>query len=294
MKKEYTLKQDGFRAVWYDGTLNRDKAIIYMSGAGCGEEVTFEMSQYLVKNGYSVLCLGFYLWKGLPNKMYNIPVEYVERAVAELKRNGFDKIAIHGMSTGAGYALLCSSLIPDITCTLAVVPYDYVMEGVAGTIFPQNCSVYTYKGRDISYSKFPILHSNLIKELKKYYSIPKSERKGLMRYSYDTSEHAEQGRIKVENMNSDVLLLGVNNDDCWPSEMAVPRMEKILENSNYPHRVKALVYEKGSHFIGCADVPEKLKRLKNIMFSNEKRFPNECNKTRKDSQKQILDFLNEW
>ena len=95
-------------------------------------------------------------------------------------------------------------------------------------------------------------------------------------------------------MNSDVLLLGVNNDDCWPSDMAVPRMEKILEKSNYPHRVKALVYEKGSHFIGCADVPEKLKRLKNIMFSNEKRFPNECNKTRKDSQKQILDFLNEW
>lgn len=54
--------------------------------------------------------------------MYNIPVEYVERAVIELKRNGFEKIALHGISTGAGYALLCSSLIPEISCTIAVVP----------------------------------------------------------------------------------------------------------------------------------------------------------------------------
>ncbi|MGN0608695.1 MAG: acyl-CoA thioester hydrolase/BAAT C-terminal domain-containing protein [Oscillospiraceae bacterium] len=294
MKKEYTLKQDGFRAVWFEGTKSRDKAIIYMSGAGCGEEVTVEMSQYLVNNGYSVLCLGFYLWKGLPKKMYSIPVEYVEKAVAELKRNGFGKIAIHGMSTGAGYALLCSSLIPEITCTIAVVPYDYVMEGVAGSIFPKNCSVYTYKGKDIPYSKFPILHISLLKELKKYFAIPRSERKGLMRYSYDTSEHAECGRIKVENMNSDILLLGMNNDDCWPSDMAVPRIKKILEEQNYPHRVKALVYEKGSHLIGCAKIPQKLKKLVPFMFPNEKRFPKECIEARKDSQKQILDFLCKW
>ena len=294
MKKEYTLKQDGFRAIWFEGTVNRDKAIIYMGGAGCSEEVTLEMSQYLVKAGYSVLCLGFYLWKGLPNKMYSIPVEYVERAVSELKRNGFNKIAIHGISTGAGYALLCCSLIPDINCTLAVVPYDYVMEGVAGTVIPKNCSVYTYKGKDIPYSQFPILHDHLLNGLKKYFAISKSERKGLMRYSYDTSEHAECGRIKVENMNSDVLLLGVNNDDCWPSDMAVPRIQKALEENLYQHRVIALVYEKGSHFIGCAEVPKKLRKLMKIMFPNEKRFPQECNEARKDSQERILAFLKDW
>ena len=122
MKKEYTLKQDGFRAIWQEGTINHDKVIIYMNGAGCGEKVTIEMSKYLVNAGYSVLCLGFYLWDGLPKEMYNIPVEYVERAILELKNNGFNRIAIHGISTGAGYALLCSSLFQEITCTLAIVP----------------------------------------------------------------------------------------------------------------------------------------------------------------------------
>lgn len=294
MKKEYTLKQDGFRAVWHEGTENRDKVIIYMNGAGCGEDVTHEMSQYLVENGYSVLCLGFYLWKGLPKKMYSIPVEYVERAIAELKCNGFHKIAIHGISTGAGYALLCSSLISDITCTLAIVPYDYVMEGVRYSLFPVKHSVYTYKGKDIPCSKYTVLHSNLINEFRKYYAIPKAERTGLMRYSYDTSEHAEQGRIKVENMNSDLLLLGVKNDDCWPSDMAVPRMEKILAECNYPHRVKSLVYDRGSHFIGCAEVPQKLKKFMGILCPNEKRYAKECDAARKDSEKQILEFLKEW
>lgn len=294
MKKEYTLKEDGFRAIWHEGKENRDKVIIYMNGACCGENVTLEMSQYLVKSGYSVLCLGFYLWKGLPKKMYSIPVEYVERAIAELKGNGFHKIAIHGISTGAGYALLCSSLIPDITCTLAIVPYDYVMEGVRGGLFPLKHSVYTYKGKDISCSKFTVLHSNLIKELRKYYAIPKSERAGLMRYCYDTSEHAKQGRIRVENMNSDVLLLGMQNDDCWPSDMAVPRMAKVFAECNYPHRVKSFVYDKGSHFIGCAKVPQKLKKVMGIIFPNEKRYVKECDAARRDSEKQILDFLNEW
>lgn len=294
MKKEYTLKQDGFRAVWQEGTHNRDKVVIYMNGAECDEDVTLEVSQYLVKNGYSVLCLGFYLWKGLPRQMYGIPVEYVERAVAELKRNGFDKIAIHGISTGAGYALLCSSLIPDISCTLAVVPYDYVMEGVKGKLFPANCSVYTYRGEDIPYSKFTVLHKNLIKELGTYFAIPKAERKGMTRYSYDTSEHAEQGRIKVEDMHSDVLLLGVNDDDCWPSDLAVPRMEKVLLEHNYPYRVKALVYEKGSHAIGCAEMPKMLKKMMRLMLPNEKKYPEECEKARKDSERQILEFLREW
>jgi len=294
MKSQYTLKQDGFRALWREGTTNRDKVIIYMNGAGCSEELTFTMSDYLVKNGYSVLCLGFYLWKGLPNKMYGIPVEYVEKAVAELKRNGFHKIAIHGISTGAGYALVCSSLIPDITCTLAIVPYDYVMEGIKGKLFPAGHSVYTYRGKDLPCSRFIVLHGSLPREFKKYYAIPKSRRKGMTRYSYDTSEESPESRIKVENMNSDVLLLGVNNDDCWPSDMAVPRMEKVLMENNYTHRIKALVYEKGSHCIGCAQVPQKLQKILKYMMPNEKKYPKECMEARKDSEKQILEFLNAW
>ena len=44
-----------------------------------------------------------------------------------------------------------------------------------------------------------------------------------------------------------VLLLGVRDDDGWPSEEAVTRMVKILEEAGYPYRVEHHVYDKASH-----------------------------------------------
>lgn len=117
-----------------------------------------------------------------------------------------------------------------------------------------------------------------------------------VRYAYDVSEHAERGRIKVENMHADVLLLGVNEDDCWPSDAAVPRMERILKEADYPYRVKAHVYEKASHCLGC-EMPEMSKIKQKVLdkkLSAEKKWPTECDKARKDSMQQILDFLKTW
>lgn len=45
MKKEYNLKDDGFRAVWFEGVKHRDKVIIYMHGAGVDEKTTIEASK---------------------------------------------------------------------------------------------------------------------------------------------------------------------------------------------------------------------------------------------------------
>lgn len=72
------------------------------------EKYCMKDSEYLRKAGYSVLVLGFYYWKGMPKAMRAIPVEYVEKAVEALRRSGFEKIGIHGISSGAAYALLCA------------------------------------------------------------------------------------------------------------------------------------------------------------------------------------------
>lgn len=54
-EKEYTLNEDGFRAVWYEGSTFRDKVIIYLGGAKTTEEQTISSAQYLIDKGYSVL-----------------------------------------------------------------------------------------------------------------------------------------------------------------------------------------------------------------------------------------------
>lgn len=301
MKKQYTVEEDGFRAIWFEGKEYRDKVIIYMGGAKCNEQVSVDSSRYLRDEGYSVLCLGFYLWDGLPKEMYKIPVEYVEKAVLELKANGFEKIAIQGASTGAGYALLCASLIPDISCTVAPVPYDYVMEGMKNDLFPLGFAVYEHHGKSLPYSRYTCLDKGLVKGLMSFFRCKKAGGYKLghvMRYAYDTSDENEASRIKVENMKSDLLIMAPDHDDCWPSEQAVPRIERILKESNYPYRVKAIIYKNASHCLGVnlADMYSNpiMKILMGMTMPAIKEHPKECLEASEDSIKQILDFYKEW
>ena len=154
MKSSYHLKEDGFEARWFEGTIHRDKAIIWMHGSGMSERHCLTDSEYLRKAGYSVLVLGFYFWKGMPKAMRAIPVDYVEKAAAVLRHSGFDKIGIHGISSGAAYALLCASLIPEINLVLSVCPFDYVMEEpkIFGKLTGR--SWFSYRGKDYPCSMF--------------------------------------------------------------------------------------------------------------------------------------------
>lgn len=96
-------------------------------------------------------------------------------------------------------------------------------------------------------------------------------------------------------MHADLLMQCPGYDDCWPSDEAVPRMKKKLKECGYPYRVQATVYKKGSHLL-CGDLsgsPEYLKQMRRILQA-EYADQAACNKARKDSMKEALDFLDGW
>lgn len=295
-----TLEEEGFRAHYYPGNKETNKAIIVVGGASCNEKTSIAMSGYLRREGYNVLVLGFYLWKGLSKNLAGIPIDYAEKAVRWLKeKQKIEKIAMTGASTGAGYTLNCAVRIPEITCVIAVVPFDYVGEGTN----PQNkrlhCSVYTYHGEDVPYTETPFLDKGMINWLRE---AKKAEGYGLsrfMRYGYDHGASAgpnPESRVKVENMNADVLLLAVENDDCWPSEVATRRMMKIFEENNYQHRYEAKIYEKASHALtdGMSEMGFMSKAAIKFIIPAEKKYPKECEEARQDSFKRIIKFIEEW
>ena len=190
----------------------------------------------------------------------------------------------------------CSSLIPDISCTIATVPYDYVMEGMKNDLFPTGCSVYTYRGKAVPFSRYACLNDGFLNGLKGYLKFRKqkgNEEIRVGRYAYDTSEETEDSRIKVENMKSDLLIMTPEWDEVWPSEQAVPRIERILKENNYPYRVKSIIYEKASHALGI-ELSGNMGKLAKKLMPTERKYPDECEWARKDSIKQMLDFLREW
>lgn len=294
-----TLENEGFIAHYYPGTKETNKAIIAVGGASCDEKMSIAMSGFLRKEGYNVLVLGFYLWKGLSKNLAAVPIEYTENAVKWLKeKQGIEKIAMTGASTGGGYTLICASYIPEITCIIPVVPFDYVMEGTNPSNKRMHCAVYTYRGENVPYTEAPMLDEGM---LNWFHMARKAEGYGLrrfMRFGYDYMSECLnlESRIKVENCNADILFLAVKDDDCWPSDVAVPRMLKILEENNYSHRVESKIYEKGSHML--VDGMEVVKGLKKIAFNYmipaEKKYPKECEEARQDSLKRIIKFIEEW
>ena len=113
-----------------------------------------------------------------------------------------------------------------------------------------------------------------------------------MRYGYDLIQNrlVPESRIKVENMRADVLFLAVKDDDCWPSDVAVPRMLSVLREAGYPYRVESYIYEKGSHALsdGLDEMRGFPKWALKHMIPAEKRWPGECEEARKDSFRRIL------
>ena len=298
-----TLERNGFEGIYFEGKKSPDKVIIAAGGASCDEKTSVYMSEYLRRAGYNVLVLGFYLWKGLSKDLVSIPVDYVQKAVKWLKEEkDIERIAMTALSTGAGYTLLAASLIPEISCVIPVVPYDYVMQASVqkGLAFKSvHKSQYTWHGRDIPYTSTDLLDKmGMLGWLNAARKAPGYGLGRFMRYGYDmiVGKQSPEARIKVENMHADVLFLAVKDDDAWPSDIAVPRMVKILKEADYPYRVEYHIYEKGSHAL--ADGLDKMNGYARFalkhMIPAEKKYPHECEDARKDSFRRVLKFLEEW
>ena len=294
MKEKYTIEQDGFVGYWHPADRHVGKALIVFPGSGADYGLTRKGSEFLGKAGWSRLLVAFAGWDGLPEDPVLAPVEYAEKAIAVLKDAGFKKIGVYGISAGAKFAITAASLLPDISLVIAASPFDYTTEAFKGTK-ALNESTFSFRGEPLPYDPTVTFHRNNISVLFRTAFSKKYGMRRMLRGCYEENVQTEKARIKVENMHADILMQCPGYDDCWPSDEAVPRMEKILEEKGYSYRYKATVYEKGSHLL-CGDLsgnPEYLKSMKKILQA-EYVDQDACNKARQDSMREALDFLEKW
>ena len=76
-----TLEAEGFLGSFYQGDRYVDKAVIFVGGSGELRNVVEARAAILAREGYSVLAVGYYLWKPLSRQTVAIPLDYVERAI---------------------------------------------------------------------------------------------------------------------------------------------------------------------------------------------------------------------
>lgn len=294
MKERYTIQQDGFVGYWHPAKGHAGKALLVFPGSGADYALTAMATEFLGRAGWNRLLVAFAGWDDLPEDPVLAPIEYAEHAMEVLKNAGLDKIGAYGISAGAKYALTAASLLPDISLVIAASPFDYTTEAFQGTK-PLNQSTFSFRGEPLPYDPTVTLHRNIVSILFRTAFSKKYGMRRMLRGCYEENVQTEKARIKVENMRADILLQCPSYDDCWPSDEAVPRIERILEKVHYPYRHQATIYEKGSHLL-CSDFSGNLKYLKSMKRILQAEYVDQdaCNRAREASMKEALAFLEEW
>ena len=127
------MRSEGFEGVLYPGNGRKDKVLIVMSGSNGGMALTRMAAEFYHENDFPALALALFRTKQTPKELTCVPVEYVENAVAWLKKQGYAQIGIDGMSKGSEMALVAASMFPALSCVIARVPSHFVSEGLSGS-----------------------------------------------------------------------------------------------------------------------------------------------------------------
>ena len=292
-----TVEHDGFHGFLHEppsgsGQAVRfaGKALIVLGGSEGNENIPRNLGARFACEGLTALGLCYWNAPGLPGELVEVPVESVERACRFLLGRGYGRVGVYGISKGGELALLAASLIPELTCAVALSPVDHVMPGITGsgsmaTKAVSDRSSWTWRGAPLPCApggkRLPYV--GIMRRLI-------AERQLDMRFVYERilEGAGEESAIKVEHINGPVLLISPGHDTMWPSDEACRRIELRLRVQGHADKVGHLAYEHASHIM----VPMETGMLR--MFREERRFPQECAASREDAFKQTLAFLEHW
>lgn len=293
-----SVVSEGFEGVLYEAapssSVSEKKCLILNLLFAPNSSFAKKPALWLNSQGISALAIGVYATKETPADQSQIPIEYITKACAWLKKRGYQKIGTLGLSFGAEMGLYAASICPDITLTVAISGYDRVFEGVLGrgTQYPSGKSSYTKDGKDVPFQSLGLTKEGYIKRMA-------DEKKAHgENYGRDMWEEAIQKNpndaavIPVEKICGRVLFLGSETDTCWDSTGAATRMEERIK-ADGTAEVRRVNYPHACHLL-YPDMVPFINFMTRMAFKEYKKYPAECKAARKDVSAQILKEVKRW
>lgn len=277
-----TVKKDGFEGILFSGNRTKKKVVIVMSGSNGGMSLTEKEARFYQQNGIPALALALFKTKQTQKNLDRVPIEYVERAIAWLKKRGYQRIAIDGTSKGSELALLAGTMFPDITCVIARVPSYFVSEGLCASGIsknPSGTSCWSYRGKELPFASYRARKFNMLKMLLKENELH------ILTFNRGKKVTPET-IIPVEKINGPVLLLSSRHDEVWESYKSSCIMEKKLTDAAFPFAHKHIAFPNLSHAMMTDDSP-----MYKLFFKSERQHPKECTTEREQLKKEILSWI---
>ncbi len=206
----------------------------------------------IASHGFDTLALAYFGVSGLPAELANIPVEYVERAIAWLheKHETSDlPILLEGDSKGAELALLIAARNASIKGVVAFAPSSNVFEGFSTKQGVRRAS-WSISGVPVAFADNPVPPEVKAKiRTERAAKRPVSFREQYMALATPPSSDST---IAVEKIAGPLLLVAGADDQLWPSVVFAGRIIAARKANHVNFSDQLLIFPNAGHAI---DVP---------------------------------------
>ena len=238
--------------------------IVVLGGSEGGAQGSRAYASLWASHGFAALALPYYSpprWAagpqgqpqqqppelpGLPQHFENIAVDRLEQVHAWLlEQPDIDskRIALHGGSKGAEFALSAATRMPWIQAVVAVVPTDVVWEGW-GSGTPGRSS-FSWQGRPFPFVAYHGFAEGMQKlQRGQPLRLRPVHEEGRARTD---AARLEAARIPVERFAGPLLLVGGGDDQMWASGAMARRIAERRKAAGLP--TDLLVFEEAGHAI---------------------------------------------
>ena len=284
-----TVKEAGFYGLYHEpeNPYDVETAVIVIGGSEGNENIPLNVGAMFAQRGIAALGVCYWNVEGLPDELVRVPIDPFEKAIEWLKDKGYKKIVLYGISKGAELALLCASLMEDVSGVIALSPMHCIWDGMHGnkSMFAKtfsSVSEFIYKGKDFPCMKADLKYGPAIWNLLVHQEIDLS-----YMYERPLKHFDESTAIPVENIKGNILFIYAEKDNMWPSKQAVEYMVNRLKEHNFAYTVECISYAKASHIL----VPLHPPQLK--MFKVERKYPEDCRYNRDDAFERTIRWIKE-
>jgi len=201
------------------------------------DEVTRDFRDSILSLGYHFLAMGYFGTPNTPKQLDRISLDAIYDTIHSVSQHPMvysDRVAVFGGSRGGELVLNLASRFNEIDAVIAIVPSNVSLPSRFGW---GETSSWTYKQEEIPYISATDEAIKFIKngDFFKGFSL-------MLENQHSPSE----AEIKVERINSPVLLISTSQDEVWPSTLMCNKMMERLEKKNFQYFYKHIVLN-GSH-----------------------------------------------
>ena len=217
---------------------------LVMIVTGSGGAAYHGLGALLASSGITAFALAHFNYPGRPKYLLNMPLEYFSDAMEWFAdKYNQERVALTGFSRGGEAVLLIASTFPkQVSALIPGVPVGMMFAGCCGENFSMG-PAWTLNDKPLPYVNFEMTGSTSSDIWNGTVEYRKGFRDSL-NFDYDDPRW-----IKVENIQSPILLISGDADALWPGSIGSERVLERLAAKGFKYPAHHLEYKGAGHAV---------------------------------------------